>query len=99
MPFDVMGPALPDSQDIVPAFQAVLQTPERLNRARDSPSRPLIFLVEAHIDRGPGAIILAHGVDRVGIGEAATVFGKSLFVKHRTPATEIECLGVGSDQA
>src|SRR5205085_1183280 len=69
-PADVVSPAPPDVEDVEPAAELVAPGPEREHRAGDPPAGAAVLLVELEVDRRPGAVVLAHGVDRRRVADA-----------------------------
>src|SRR4029453_8082463 len=71
----VLGPGAPDGQDVIPARQCPLGSPQRQDGAGDAATGLAVGLVEVEVERGAGAVVLTRGVDRRRVQVAAEVVG------------------------
>ena len=96
--FHQLRPRTPDAEDIpVQRLEIVSGGPEAERRAGECPPGPAILGVVAAIDRRPGAIVLQHGSDDVGIMDRGAKIGMVLRT-HRLDVTAIPTVGVGQNR-
>src|SRR5262245_26423832 len=73
---DIARALAPGREDVEVLLHDAAAAPERQQWERN-PAADVGFIVD-EIDRGGGTIILASGVDRGGVAEAAQIFGQRL---------------------
>ena len=72
----VGGALAPGREDVEVFLHDAALAPEREKWAFDPPVE--VGLVMGQVDRGRGAVVLAGGMDRRGVAEAAQIFGQRL---------------------
>src|SRR5687767_9301741 len=65
-----VGPPAPDLQDVVVLLEEPLAAPQGEHRACYAPTRLEVFGVVGEVYGGGGAVVLAGGVDGLGVAQA-----------------------------
>src|SRR5581483_6116253 len=83
-----LGVVAPHRQQVVAAALAAAAAPQDQQRRRDLdvPVGAVVF----EVDRGAGAVLVAGGADRLGVGKAAQILGIGLGLVRPGPAREAE---------
>jgi len=95
-PADVVRPAPPDVEHVEPLLELILPAPQRQHRAGDLAPAGEVQLVQFPVERRPGAVVLAHRVDRLGIPNGLEVVRQRLRVE-AVAMPEVVRVGIGPD--